>query len=137
MTVFPVKYRLYDSSGVSLLYTFPYVQSDNSPRDPKDFVEIEGLRGVGSIIIAGSTEAWDLNLRFVLTAVDYSALIASMDSLVSTVAPLTKYILKIDRTSSTTTSYNVMRLLPFEFEEDNFRTDFMEVRCTLRVNSWS
>lgn len=136
MTTFLVKYRLYASNGSTLLYTFPKVQSDNSPQDPKDYVEIEGLRGIGSLIIPGSTQSWDLNLRFVLQGVDYADLIAQMDTLQTTIVPLTKYVLKIDRTASTTQSYNVMRLKPFTFE-DNFRTDFLEVTSVFRVNSWS
>ena len=136
MTQFPVKYKLYDSTGVSLLYTFQYVQSDNSPQDPKDYVEISSLRGVGSIIIPGSTQAWDLNLRFFIKGVDYSDVIAQMDALQTTIAPLTAYTLKIDRTASTTQSFKVMRLAPFEWE-DNFRNDFLEVTAVFRVNSWN
>lgn len=136
MAQFNVKYRLYDSTGASLLYTFPYVQSDNSPQDPKDFVEISGLRGVGSIIIPGSSQSWDLILRFVLSGVDYQDLISQIDSLETTVAPLTKYVLKIDRSASTTRSFNVMRLQPFIFS-DSFRTDFQDVTVTFKVLSWS
>jgi len=135
MVEFPVKYKLYDSTGVSLIYTFPNVQSDNSPQDPKDYVEIEGLRGTGSIIIPGSTQAWDLILNFVLFEDDYEALIAAMDNLESTIVINTQYVLKIDRTLSTTKNYNVRRLKPFNFIE-GFRTDYQEVICTLRANSW-
>jgi len=135
MVEFPVKYKLYDSTGVSLIYTFPNVQSDNSPQDPKDYVEIEGLRGTGSIIIPGSTQAWDLILNFVLFEDDYEALIAAMDNLKSTIVINTQYVLKIDRTLSTTKNYNVRRLKPFNFIE-GFRTDYQEVICTLRANSW-
>jgi hypothetical protein len=137
MTEFPVKYRLYDSTGTSLIYTFTYVQSDNSPQDPKDFVEIDGLRGVGSIIIPGSTEAWDLELRFIIKGTDYSDLMSQMDSLETTIVMQTKYILKIDRTSSTTKNYNVMRLSPIQFIDLDFRTRFQECLIKFRVNCWS
>jgi hypothetical protein len=138
MVAFPVLYRLYASNGSTLVYTFPLVQSDNSPQDPKDFVEIAGLRGVGSIIIPGSTLAWDLTIRFILQGADYSALIAAMDTLETTIVQQTPYVLKIDRTQSTTKNYNVMRLSPFVFEDDgDFRNTFQTVQVTFRVNSWS
>ncbi len=138
MAEFNVKYRLYDSTGLSLVYTIPLVQTDNGPQDPKDFVEIEGLRGVGSIIITGSTQAWDLELTFILQGTDYQDLIAQMDALETTIVPQTKYLLKIDRTASTTKNYNVMRLKPFEFlEGDDFRNTYQEVKVIFRVNSWS
>lgn len=136
MTTFPVRYKLYDSAGTGLLYTFTYIQSDNSPQDPQDFVEITGLRGVGSVIIPGSVQPWDLNLRFFLQGVDYQDLIAKMDLLQTTIQMQTRYVLKIDRTSSTTKSYNVMRLVPISFTED-FRTDLQECQIIFRVNSWS
>lgn len=136
MTEFTVYYRLYDSTGVSVIYTFPYVQSDNSPQDPADYVEISGLRGTGSIIIPGSTQPWDLKLRFILVGDDYEDLIDQMDSLESTIVKNTKYVLKIGRTSGgSTKDYNVKRLVPFEFSE-GFRVDMQEVTCILRVNSW-
>ena len=136
MTEFTVYYRLYDSTGVTVVYTFPLVQSDNSPQDPTDYVEISGLRGTGSIIIGGSTQAWDLKLRFILQGDDYEELIALMDALETTIVKNTKYVLKIDRTSGgSTKDYNVKRLIPFDFSED-FRTDMQEVVCTLKVNSW-
>lgn len=137
MAEFPVKYRLYDSTGTSLIYTFTYVQEDSSPQDSKDYVEIEGLRGVGSIIISGSTQAWDLTLRCLLVGDDYSAVIALADTLQSTVALQTKYVLKIDRTASTTQSYNVMRLQPIQIRSDDFRTQILEATIVFRVNSWS
>ncbi len=138
MATFNVKYRLYDSTGNSLIYTFPLVQSDPGPQDPKDFVEITGLRGVGSIIIPGSTQPWDLVIKFVLQGTDYQDLVAKMDALETTIVQQTKYVIKIDRTVSTTKNYNVMRLSSFEFiESDDFRNTFQEVVCTLRVNSWN
>ena len=137
MTEFSVKYILYASNGTTPVYTFPYVQSDNSPQDPKSFVEITGLRGVGSIVIPGSTQPWDLTLSFILTANDYEGLIALMDALQTTIAQQTKYVLKIDRTSGgTTQSYNVMRLSPFQFLDIDFRNNTEEVTINLRVNSW-
>ena len=137
MTTFNVTYKLFDSAGTGLIYTFPYVQSDNSPQDPQSYVEFESLRGTGSVIIPGSSRAWDLQIAFILTADDYEALIAKMDSLETTIVKNTAYVMKIDRTSGgSVKSYNVKRLVPFEFATGEFRTDFQEVKATLRVNSW-
>jgi len=137
MAQFDVHYKLYASDGTTPVYTFPLVQSDNSPSDPKSYVEITALRGTGSIIIPGSTQPWDLTIEFMLEADDYEALIAAMDSVVSTIALQTKYVLKIDRTSSTTKDYNVMRLQPITFIDDNnFRNTLQRVSITLRVNCW-
>jgi len=136
MTEFPVTYKLYAENGTSLVYTFTYVQEDNSPQDPVDYVEIEGLRGTGSIVIQGSTKAWNLVLRFFLKGNDYEDLIAKMDALETTIVKFTRYVLKISRTSSTTKDYHVMRLEPFQFLGGDFRTDYQEVICTLRVNTW-
>jgi len=137
MTEFPVQYKLYQSNGTTPVYTFTYVQTDNSPQDPMDYVELSSLRGIGSVIIGGSTQAWDLRLGFILLAADYAALISAMDSLETTIVKNTPYVLKIHRTAGggTTKSYNVKRLLPFEFVPD-FRTDYQAVVATFRVNTW-
>ena len=137
MTEFNVTYKLYDSAGTGLIYTFPLVQTDNSPQDPQNYVEFESLRGTGSVIIPGSSKAWDLNLTFILTADDYEGLIAKMDALESTIVKNTAYVMKIDRTSGgSVKSYNVKRLVPFDFATGEFRTDYQEVTATFRVNSW-
>ena len=65
---------------------------------------------MGSIIIPGSTEAWNLNLNFILQSDDYEELISSMDSLESTIVMHTNYVLKIDRTSSSTKDYKILAM---------------------------
>lgn len=136
MTTFPVKYILYQSDGSTPVYTFSYVQNDTSLQDPKDFVEISSLRGVGSIIIPGSVQAYDMSISFIVVGEDYEDLIDKLDTLQSTIVTQTKYVLKIDRTSSTTKDYNVMRLQSFDITSDDFRTNMAQVECVLRVNSW-
>lgn len=129
-------YILYNSSGTGQIYTFPNVQSDNSPQDPFDYVEIDGLRGQGSIIIPGSEMSWDLELRFILCGTDYQDLISKIDTLESTIIKNTPYILKIDRTESTTKDYKVKRLQSFNFDT-SFRTSIQRVTAIFRVNSWA
>jgi len=134
MSWFP-KYKLYASNGSSLIYSFQYILSDNSPQDSLRFTEITGFRGQGSIIIPGSTQPWDLQLTFFLCNADYATLIAAMDSVESTIVLGTPYVLKIDRTISTTKDYNVKRLTPIVWEDTN-RVRYQKGTIQFRVNSW-
>ena len=134
MTWYP-KYKLYAADGLTLVYPFTYILSDNSPQDALRFTEITGFRGQGSIIIGGSTQPWDIQLTFFLCATDYASLISAMDSVESTIALNTPYVLKIDRTISTTKDYNVKRIAPIQWEDTN-RVRYQKGVITLRVNSW-
>lgn len=129
------QYNLYASNGLTLVYSFSAVISDNSPQDPMKGYEVEGSRGQGSIHVPGSTSSWDLSLRFHLHAVDYQALIALMDTIQSTIAMNTNYILKIDRTPSTTVSYNVMRKQPISWDSDK-RITYQFGTIIFRANAW-
>jgi hypothetical protein len=129
------KYKLYASDGITLVHQFEAVIADNSPSDPTRYTEVEGIRGQGSIIIAGSLQAWDLSLTIHLHAADYAALIAKMDSLESTIVPMTPYVLKIDRTISTTKDYNVKRISPISWD-DSKRFSYINGVITFRVLSW-
>ena len=95
------KFRLYDSTGIVLLYEFLIVQKTNHPQSPVRSVEIEGQRGIGSIIIDGGTKAWDLILSGIIDGVDYDELTSKIDTMESAVAPNTPYILKINKTETT------------------------------------
>jgi len=134
MTWFP-KYNLYASDGLTLIYQFIYTLEDNSPQDSLRFTEITGFRGQGSIIIGGSTQPWDLEMTFFLTAIDYADLIAKMDSVETTILMNTPYVLKIDRTISTTKNYNVKRIAPIRWENTK-RVRYQKGIITFRVNSW-
>jgi len=129
------KYRLYENDGSTLVYTFTVQPPDNSPQDPMRFTEISGSRGVGSIIVPGSDASWNLNLRFILQGADYADLIAQMDTLQSTIVKNTEYILKIDRTISTTENYNVKRLIPIDWA-DSRRVKIQKGTIIFLVKSW-
>jgi len=130
-------YVLRNSTDTADIYTIPFVTDDNSPQDPGNYVEKQGLRGQGSIIIPGSSLApWDLSLRFILQASNYAALIALMDSLQTTIVKNTPFILKIGRTAVTNESYNVKRILPMVFEPGR-RVRIQPVNIIFRVNSWA
>ena len=128
-------YKLYASDGITLIYTFQYITEDNSPQDPFYQVEITGIRGQGSLIVEGSVASWDLNLGFWLIGNNYQDLIAKMDTLQSTVAPNTSYILKIDRTPSTSQSYHVKRIVPIQWQSSG-RYYSQKGNLILRVNAW-
>jgi hypothetical protein len=93
------------------------------------------MRGQGSLIIPGSTAAWDLELSFYLCAANYEALIAKMDTLESTIVMNTPYVLKIGRTPSTTKNYNVKRVLPIQWDTSK-RIRSQRGIITFRVASW-
>lgn len=134
MSWFP-KYNLYASNGSTLIYPFEFILSDNSPIDAFQFTEITGFRGQGSIIIGGSTQPWDLTLTFFLRGTDYADLIANMDEVESIIVLNTQYVLKIDRTISTTKNYNVKRIAPIQWADTN-RVRYQKGIITFRVNSW-
>lgn len=129
------QYKIYASDGLTLVYTFNFVQTDNSPQTSKKSVIISGHRGNGDIVVSGSDASWDITLGFCLVASNYQALIALMDSMETTILPNTKYILKIDRTPSTTKNYNVMLLSAIEWEPSK-RTKVQKGHITFKINSW-
>lgn len=134
MTWYP-KYNLYASDGTTLVYPFDYILSDNSPLDVNQFTEITGFRGQGSLIIGGSIQPWDLELTFFLNIKGYTDLIDAMDDVQDTIVFNTPYVLKIDRSISTTKDYNIKRLLPIRWENTK-RVNYQKGTIIFRVNSW-
>jgi len=129
-----VKFNLYSiESGEPLIYTFPIVSQANYPHTEKKLIEHENVRGKGSIIISGGDSAWDLTLRGVLIGNDYDDLMDKVDELEEKVLLNEPFILKIE-SNTTTYEYNVKRILPVEYQEDNLRTNFIEYQVTLRVD---
>jgi hypothetical protein len=127
-------YKLYANDGLTLVYTF-ITTSDNSPSDPIRFFEVTGSRGQGSIIVPGSKASWDLQLRFHLSGSNYQDVIAKIDLVESLIVPNTEYILKIQRTPSTTKDYNVKRIAPIQWDDDK-RLFFQKGLITFRALSW-
>lgn len=136
MPSFIPRFKLYDSTGLNLIYQFIAVQATNAPQSVKKTVEIKGQRGKGGLIIDGGDDWWDLYIEGIIMAVDgYEDLIVSIDALESAVVLNTPYILKIDKTVSTYYEYKVKRIEPITYS-DNLRTDSQEYRIILKVNSW-
>lgn len=134
-------FKLYASNGTTLIYDFENVVNITDFQDPATFVEHTSLRGQGSIIIEGSDSPWDLDLSFILQEDDYEALVASINSLVTTVSKFTKYILKVELTSGgSTKDYKVMRLNSFQFPiggDRKKRITFQTGTVSFRVNTWA
>ena len=132
-------FKLYQSDGSTLVYNFDNMLSLDDFQDPFTFAEHISLRGQGSIISEGSDAPWDMNISFMLTGDDYDDLVSQMNSLLTTIAKNTKYVLKVDLTSSTTKIYKVKRLQSFVFPLDNKkkRVNFQTVNAILRVASWA
>jgi len=136
MSIVP-DFVLWNSTETGIIYQIPNVTRTNEPQDPGRFIEIESLRGQGSIIIPGADPApWDLELDFVLCGTDYEDIIDQIDEIESTIVKNTKYVLKIDRTSTTTKDYKVKRLQPIIWESSK-RISTQRGTLVLRVNSWS
>ena len=133
---FVPKFRLYNSAGDTLLYTFPIVQFSNAPHgaDSRSVV-IEGVRGKGAIIIDGGATAWDIIIRGVLSADDYEALVVVMDALDTAIPLNTALKLRIDKTISTYYEYNIKRIVGINYPE-NLRTSFQNYEITLKANAW-
>ena len=138
------RFRLYDSTGLVLIYEFDNVVDwgDSPFLDPSTDVEHTSLRGQGSIVSEGSESAWDFTLQFVLIDDDYEALVAIMNSLPSTIAKNTNYVLKIDLTSITTKDLKVKRLgaNPIRFPSGTRRKKVVTIAdcfITFRVSAWA
>lgn len=132
-------FKLYQSDGSTPVYTFDNMLSMDDFQDPFTFSEHTSLRGQGSIISEGSDAAWDMNISFMLTGDDYDDLVSQMNSLLTTIAKNTKYVLRVDLTPSTTKIYKVKRLQSFAFPLENRkkRVNFQTTNLILRVASWA
>jgi hypothetical protein len=129
-------FKLYASDGTTLVYTFVAVQSTNAPQIPKKSTVVEGIRGTGCIVIPGSTSSWDLEISGIFMAANYSALVVLMDDLESKIVQFTNYILVIDKTISTSYTYNVKRILPIDFSTNGNRTNYQEYKIIFKAGAF-
>lgn len=135
MTWYPT-FKLFAANGSTLVYTFQYVQNITGwPSDQPSNIEISNLRSQGSIIIPGGNKSYDIILQGALIGTDYSDLTADILDLRDKIVANTNYVLKLDKTVSTTDNINVMRLLPIVFE-DSYRNTLQKYAVTFRALSW-
>ena len=129
-------FKLYAANGSTLLYTFQYVQNITGwPSDQPSNIEITNLRSQGSINIPGGLKSYDITIQGILSAVDYTALTTAIFGLQSGIAPNTNMVLTIDKSSTSTESIHVTRILPIIFEQ-SFRTTFQKYSVTFKALAW-
>jgi hypothetical protein len=134
------KFKLYDSTGITLIYTFPCVQRTNAPQSKGRYIGIEGVRGTGKLVIPAGTESWDLEIEGVLyidpaSGEDYEDLVKLIDKLETDIALNTPYYLRIEKTSSTYYEYKVKRLESIDYPE-SLRKVNQRYICRFSVNAW-
>jgi hypothetical protein len=136
MSIIP-RIKLYDSAGTTLLYTFTAVQDTNIPLEEIRSSKITPYRGRGAIVLTGSVKDSDIYVSGILDAADYEALVVLMDSMKSTIVKGTKYILKMDKSSSGQYSYNVKMVddISMPIDEDK-RNTYQNYKCTFISNAW-
>jgi hypothetical protein len=132
-------HKIYQTNGTTLVYNIGQVIR----REPAmnlavpDYIEHENLRGSGSIIIPGGSKAYDMTLYARLGASNYTNLMTALSTLESTIAINTRYILKIDLSSTTTQDLNVMRIQPIVVDNSRGKLHtFLYYTLTLRINCW-
>lgn len=133
------KFKLYDSDGITHLYDFPVVQRTNAPQTPLRHINIEGVRGKGSLIIPAGTPPWILELEGVLyidaAIEDYDDLMAKIEEMEITIALNTAYYLRIYKTATTYYNYKCKRVSAIQYDQ-SLRTDSQRYRIELLVNAW-
>jgi len=132
-------HKVYQSDGVTLKYTI----EDVIRREPMlnisvpDFVEHQNIRSAGSIIIPGGNQPYDITIYARLAASNYEGLMTAFESIQTLIAVNTNYVLKIDKSSTTTEDVNVMRLQPIVVDTGRGNlTRFLYYTLTLRAGVW-
>ncbi len=135
------RFRLYQNDGTTLVFEFNLTTDwgDSPFLDPESFTEHTSLRGTGLIISGGSIEAWNFLLEFLLLGDDYEDLVAQMNTLSTTIAFNTQYVLRIDLTPSTTKDLKVKRLssILFPITSSKKVVKHQTGNITFRVHSWA
>lgn len=129
------EFKLYDSTGIGLLYTFPAVNYTNAPRSVEDKIKITNFRSQGAIIVKGGETSWNLEMRFTILGDDYEAITTKIITLENIVQFNVPYILRINKTETSYFEYKVKRIEPFQYE-NNLRNWKQIVFAQLEVNSW-
>ena len=134
-----IRFKLYNSDGITLRYTFLLVQETNMPKTLERFTEIKGTRGIGSIIITGSGDSWDGIIRGFLVGDDYEEITQKIDALETAIEFAEPYYLKIDKVEggASTYSYRVKRLevieYPASLRNSNKKQEYL---VRFKIKSW-
>lgn len=128
-------FKIFNQANDTEIYHIQNVLTTNWPTEQSSSVEITNLRSVGGILIPGGNKPFDIEMRAVLTASDYTAITAKIFAIKNTIALNTKYTLRVDKTVSTYDQINVIRKDAIEFEPSKrFNIQYFVLR--LRGNIW-
>ena len=128
--------KLYQDDGATPVYHFEHVTDlPDLMIDNPDFVTLQNKRAKGSINIPAGDKSYEFKVSGVLIAASYVSLVSAMSSLRSTVKSNTRYVLKIDTSSTTTESLNVMRT-SIVWEGPERKTKIQRYTVTFLVDSW-
>ena len=131
-------FNLYAEDGVTLVYQFEHILPPiiGWPSDNPSSVELSNSRASGSIIIPEGNKSYDIILKGILLANDYTALTTKIFALRDTVLANTRYILTLDKSSTTYDSIKVMRLIDIDLDNSK-RINNQRYTITLKALSWS
>jgi len=131
-------FNLYAEDGVTLVYQFEHILPPiiGWPSDNPSSVELSNSRASGSIIIPEGNKSYDIILKGILLADDYTALTVKIFALRDTVLANTRYILTLDKSSTTYDSIKVMRLIDIDLDNSK-RINNQRYTITLKALSWS
>ena len=127
---------LYATNGTTPVYTFMYVQNlpDWQTDNPSN-IEITNLRSQGSINIPGGDKSADITVQGILIADDYTALTTAVFALTAAIVANTNYVLKIDKSPSSSESIRVKRVVGISWDESK-RTTMQKYTVTFKTLSW-
>jgi len=130
------RFRLYAADGTTPVYEFEYVQNlpDWQTDNPTN-IEITNLRSQGSINIPGGDKSADLTIQGILIAANYEALTTAVFALTAAIVANTNYVLKIDKSPSSSESIRVKRVVGIKWDESK-RTTMIKYVCTFKTLSW-
>ena len=128
-------FKIYNEANAVEIYEIENVLSTNWPLEQGSSVEITNLRSVGGIVIPGGNKPYDIEIRAILTASNYTNLTTKIFAIKNTIALNTRYTLRADKTISTYDSVNVMRLESIIFENSK-RNNIQYYTLRLRGNSF-
>ena len=137
---FVPSHKIYASDGSTLLYTIENVikREPLLSQEVSDFVELTNLRSQGSIIISGGSQPYNISIYGLLREANYTSLMTAWNTIKTTIATKTQYVLKIDTSLTTTEDIKVMRLEPII--HDSSRGNVVKnlfFTLILRANTWN
>jgi len=128
-------FKIYNQANDTEIYEIENVIETNWPTEQSSAVEITNLRSVGAILIPGGNKPFDIEIRGILTASNYTELTTKLFALKDTITLNTKYTLRADKTISTYDSVNVIRKEAILLDPSKrFNIQYFTLR--LRGNIW-